>query len=100
VPGPWPRRGEGCRNGAALSATTRPGWKQGGAPFVASSGPAARQLTPANAQRDERAETFDRDARILDNFPAPRAADLVNAWAYASAHADEIQQAIQENEAA
>jgi uncharacterized protein (DUF433 family) len=38
------------------------------------------------------------EARILENFPALRAADLVNAWAYSSAHAGEIQQAIQENE--
>lgn len=40
------------------------------------------------------------EARILENFPTLRAADLVNAWAYASAHTDEIQQAIRENEEA
>jgi uncharacterized protein (DUF433 family) len=36
------------------------------------------------------------EARILENFPTLRAADLVNAWAYASTHAGEIQQAIRE----
>jgi uncharacterized protein (DUF433 family) len=40
------------------------------------------------------------EARLLENFPTLRAADLVNAWAYASAHADEIQQSIRENEEA
>ena len=39
------------------------------------------------------------DARILEAFPHLTAADLVNAWAYAAAHPDEIEQAIQENEA-
>ena len=38
------------------------------------------------------------DARILEAFPHLTAADLVNAWAYAAAHPDEIQQAIRENE--
>jgi uncharacterized protein (DUF433 family) len=40
------------------------------------------------------------EARILENYPTLRAADLVNAWAYADAHADEIKQAIRENEEA
>jgi uncharacterized protein (DUF433 family) len=38
------------------------------------------------------------DARILEAFPHLTAADLVNAWAYAAAHPDEIEQAIRENE--
>jgi uncharacterized protein (DUF433 family) len=37
------------------------------------------------------------EARILENYPTLRAADLVNAWAYANAHADEIEQAIRQN---
>jgi uncharacterized protein (DUF433 family) len=40
------------------------------------------------------------EARILENYPTLRAADLVNAWAYADAHQGEIERAIQENEAA
>lgn len=40
------------------------------------------------------------EARLLENFPSLRAADLVNAWAYADAHRVEIDRAIQENEAA
>jgi len=40
------------------------------------------------------------EARILENYPALRAADLVNSWAYADAHSDEIEQAIRENEEA
>jgi uncharacterized protein (DUF433 family) len=40
------------------------------------------------------------EARILDNYPTLRAADLVNAWAYVDAHMDEIEQAIRENEEA
>ena len=40
------------------------------------------------------------EARILENFPSLRAADLVNAWAYGSAHQAEIEQAIKENEEA
>ncbi len=40
------------------------------------------------------------EATILENYPALRAADLVNAWGYVDAHIDEINQAIQENEAA
>lgn len=38
------------------------------------------------------------EATILDNFPTLRAADLVNAWAYADAHRDEIDRAIREHE--
>ena len=37
------------------------------------------------------------EARLLENYPTLRAADLVNAWAYAEAHPDEIDQAIREN---
>lgn len=40
------------------------------------------------------------EGRILENFPTLRAADLVNAWAYADAHRDEIDRAIRENEEA
>jgi uncharacterized protein (DUF433 family) len=40
------------------------------------------------------------EATILDNFPSLRAADLVNAWAYADAHAEEVDQAIRANEEA
>ncbi|MSP59088.1 MAG: DUF433 domain-containing protein [Myxococcales bacterium] len=39
-------------------------------------------------------------ARILENYPGLRAADPVNAWAYADAHRDEIDVAIRENETA
>jgi uncharacterized protein (DUF433 family) len=38
------------------------------------------------------------EAQILDNFPTLRAADLVNVWAYADAHAEEIATAIREND--
>jgi uncharacterized protein (DUF433 family) len=38
------------------------------------------------------------EARILENYPTLTAADLVNAWAYVSAHQGEIEQAIRENE--
>jgi len=38
------------------------------------------------------------DAVILENFPSLRAADLVNAWAYADAHAEEIDKVIQKNQ--
>lgn len=37
------------------------------------------------------------DAQILKAFPDLNAIDLVNAWAYADAHAIEIEQAIREN---
>jgi uncharacterized protein (DUF433 family) len=40
------------------------------------------------------------DAKILQAFPGLTAADLVNAWAYAEAHPQEIGIAIQENEVA
>ena len=40
------------------------------------------------------------EASILANYPSLRAADLVHAWAYAGAHANEIDEAIRENEAA
>ncbi|MCI0396399.1 MAG: DUF433 domain-containing protein [Chloroflexi bacterium] len=40
------------------------------------------------------------EARILENFPTLRAADLVNAWAYADGHQEEIEKAIQKNEEA
>lgn len=40
------------------------------------------------------------DAHILEAFPHLTAADLVNAWAYADAYPDEIEQAIRENEEA
>ncbi len=40
------------------------------------------------------------EARILSNFPSLRAADLVNAWAYADANKVEIDRAIETNEAA
>ena len=39
-----------------------------------------------------------REARLLENYPTLRAVDLVNAWAYADAHKEEIEQAIKENE--
>ncbi len=38
------------------------------------------------------------DAQILAAYPALRAADLVNAWAYADSHRDEIDRVILENE--
>jgi uncharacterized protein (DUF433 family) len=40
------------------------------------------------------------EAQLLENYPTLRAADLVNAWAYADAHREEIERAIRENEAA
>lgn len=40
------------------------------------------------------------EATILENFPSLRAADLVNAWAYADAHAEEVDKAIRANEEA
>lgn len=40
------------------------------------------------------------DADILAAFPDLTAADLVNAWAYAEAHPEEIDRAIRENEEA
>ncbi|MBV6395425.1 MAG: hypothetical protein HFACDABA_01001 [Anaerolineales bacterium] len=38
------------------------------------------------------------DAVILENFPSLRAVDLVNAWAYADAHQDEVDKAIRKNQ--
>lgn len=40
------------------------------------------------------------EAQILDDYPHLSAADLVNAWAYANAHPQEIEIAIQKNEVA
>ncbi len=40
------------------------------------------------------------EAQLLQNYPALRAADLVQAWAYFTAHPDEIEQAIRDNETA
>jgi uncharacterized protein (DUF433 family) len=40
------------------------------------------------------------DAELLRMYPALRAEDLANAWAYARAHAEEIEQQIQANETA
>jgi uncharacterized protein (DUF433 family) len=38
------------------------------------------------------------DGIILESFPDLTAADLVNAWAYADAYPEEIEQAIKEND--
>ena len=40
------------------------------------------------------------EARLLENYPTLRAADLVNAWAWSAAHPGEIDRAIRENESA
>jgi uncharacterized protein (DUF433 family) len=40
------------------------------------------------------------DAKILEAYPQLTATDLVQAWRYAEAHPEEIQQAIDQNEAA
>jgi uncharacterized protein (DUF433 family) len=40
------------------------------------------------------------DADILNAYPTLRAEDLANAWAYARSHEKEINQQIQDNEAA
>ncbi|CAG0928300.1 hypothetical protein TFLX_00827 [Thermoflexales bacterium] len=40
------------------------------------------------------------EADLLHAYPALRAEDLANAWAYARAHKDEIEQQIRDNEAA
>jgi len=40
------------------------------------------------------------DQTLLANYPTLRAEDLQNAWAYARAHASEIDSQIRENEAA
>ncbi len=41
-----------------------------------------------------------KEVTILENFPSLRAVDLVNAWAYADAHAEEMDRAILANEKA
>lgn len=38
------------------------------------------------------------EALLLQSYPSLRAQDLANAWAYARAHPDEIEQQIQDNE--
>ena len=40
------------------------------------------------------------DADLLRAYPALRAADLANTWAYVQAHRDEVEQQIRANEAA
>lgn len=40
------------------------------------------------------------EAELLRSFPTLRAEDIVNAWAYHRAHREEIERAIQDNEAA
>jgi uncharacterized protein (DUF433 family) len=40
------------------------------------------------------------DADLLRAYPALRAADLANAWAYVRAHREEVEQQIRANEAA
>ena len=40
------------------------------------------------------------EADLLRDYPSLRAEDLANAWAYARAHREEIEQQIAENEAA
>ena len=40
------------------------------------------------------------EVAVLENFPSLRAADLVNAWAYADAHVEEMEKAIHANEEA
>ena len=40
------------------------------------------------------------EADLLSNYPTLRAEDLVNAWAYARAHRDEIDRQIEEQESA
>ncbi len=37
------------------------------------------------------------EAQLLKNYPTLHAADLVNAWAYADAHPDEMERALREN---
>ena len=37
------------------------------------------------------------EAQLLENYPTLHAADLVNAWAYADAHSEEIERAQREN---
>ena len=40
------------------------------------------------------------EADLLRDFPALRAADLVNAWSYVASHREEIDRQIRENEEA
>lgn len=40
------------------------------------------------------------EAELLQSYPSLRAEDLTNAWAYARAHIDEIEQQIMDNETA
>lgn len=40
------------------------------------------------------------EAELLRSYPTLRAEDLVNAWAYARSHREEIEEQIRENEAA
>jgi len=40
------------------------------------------------------------EAALLENFPSLRAADLVNAWAYADAHVEELDKVIRANQEA
>lgn len=40
------------------------------------------------------------EAVILENYPSLRAVDLVNAWAYADAHVEEMDKAINANQGA
>jgi uncharacterized protein (DUF433 family) len=40
------------------------------------------------------------EAKLLESYPTLRAADLVHAWAYVSAHRHEIDEEIRQNEAA
>jgi len=40
------------------------------------------------------------EAELLESYPTLRAEDLVNAWAYARSHRDEIEEQIRANEAA
>jgi uncharacterized protein (DUF433 family) len=41
-----------------------------------------------------------READLLRDFPALRAADLVNAWSYVASHREEIEAQIRDNEEA
>jgi uncharacterized protein (DUF433 family) len=38
------------------------------------------------------------ESKILENFPTLRAVDLVNAWAYADSHKEEIEETIHSHE--
>ena len=40
------------------------------------------------------------DEELLGSYPRLQAGDLINAWAYAKTHRDEINQQIRDNEAA